>query len=228
MVGAIVLALALVTLATAATGAPAGTAAAPTPTVTELTGGLTPGFSSLSDPDGITTGPDGHVWFTEYSGPGGSSAQSAGPGGVGRVNDDGTVTELVGGKTPGFDPKGGPEAITTGPNGRVWFTEYLDPGRLAIVVEGKVSESTAGVRPGFTANRAPGSVPDGLAVGPGGTVWFTEYNDPGGLGEVVNGTVARAHGRGDAGIQRQPRPRLRHSRDPTATSGSPSRTVPAG
>ena len=189
VIGAVGLALALGTLATAAAGAPAGTAAAPTPTVTELTGGVTPGFSSLSDPDGITTGPDGHVWFTEYSGPGGSSAQNAGPGGVGRVNDDGTVTELVGGKTPGFDPKGGPEAITTGPNGRVWFTEYLDPGRLAIVVEGKVSESTAGVRPGFTANRAPGSVPDGLAVGPGGTVWFTEYNDPGGLGEVVNGTV---------------------------------------
>jgi streptogramin lyase len=181
------LACALGTSTSGAAGRP-GAPAAPTPTVAELTGGVTPGFSADSNPDSITTGPDGHIWFTEFSGPGGSSFQQVGPGAVGRVNDDGSVTELVGGKTPGFDAKGGPEAITTGPDGRLWFAEFLDPGRLAAVIEGKVSEATAGVRPGFTANSSPGSDPDALARGPGGTLWFTEFNDPGRLGEVVNGS----------------------------------------
>jgi streptogramin lyase len=193
-VGLLGLALTLVAFTSDAASGAGAAVGAPTPTVAELTGGVTPGFSANSNPDGITIGPDGHIWFTEFSGPGGSSFQDVGPGGVGRVNDDGSVTELVGGKTPGFDRQGGPEAITTGPDRRLWFAEYLDPGRFGIVIEGKVSESTAGVRPGFTANSSPGSSPDGLTTGPGGSVWFTEYTDPGGLGEVVNGTVHELRG----------------------------------
>lgn len=192
--GLLGLALTLATFASDAAGGPGAAAVVPTPTVTELTGGVTPGFSPRSDPDGITVGPDGHIWFTEFSGPGGSSSQDVGPGGVGRVNDDGSVTELVGGKTPGFDRQGGPEAITTGPDRRLWFAAYLDPGRLGIVIDGKVSELTAGVRPGFTTKSAPGSVPDGLTMGADGSVWFTEYADPGALGEVVNGTIHELRG----------------------------------
>jgi hypothetical protein len=182
-------------------------ASAATPTVTELTGGVTPGFSSDSNPDGITTGPDGHIWFTESSGPGGSRFQQVGPGGVGRVNDDGSVTELVGGATPGFTPKGGPEAITTGPDGRLWFAEYLDPGRLAAVIfittgpdghvwfteyeggrlarindDGTVSEFAAGVTPGFSARAGP----TGITSGPDGRIWFAEC-DRGGIGRITVG-----------------------------------------
>jgi streptogramin lyase len=162
--------------------------AAATPTVAELSGGVTKGFSADSNPDSVTVGPDGHVWFTEFSGPGGSG-QQAGVGAIGRVNDDGSVTELVGGKTPGFDSHAGPEAITTGPDKRLWFTMFLDPGRLGIILDGKVSESTAGVRPGFTADSDPGSDPDTLSAGPAGSMWFSEYQDPGGLAEVTSGGI---------------------------------------
>jgi streptogramin lyase len=192
-VGLLGVALVPATLTADAAGTSRDRAAVATPTVTELTGGGTPGFSADSNPDGITVGPDGHIWFTEYSGPGGSG-QQAGVGGLGRVNDDGSVTELVGGETPGFDRRGGPEAITTGPDKRLWFTMYLDPGRLGIVIDGKVSESTAGVRPGFTANSFPGSGPDALTAGPAGSMWFTEYADPGGLGEVTNGGFRELRG----------------------------------
>ena len=117
-------------LAALATGPAASARAAasrPTPTVSELTGGMTPGFTPNSYPDGITTAPDGHVWFTEYYGANATTTM-VGRGGVGRINDDRTVTELKGGITPGFSAQGGPEAITTGPDGRIWFAEYLDPG----------------------------------------------------------------------------------------------------
>ena len=41
--------------------------------MTEFTGGVTPGFSVDSQPVGITAGPDGNLWFTEYAA-GGSGA----------------------------------------------------------------------------------------------------------------------------------------------------------
>ena len=44
----------------------------PAGVVTEFTGGVTPGFSANSFPTGITAGPDGNMWFTEYSGAAGS------------------------------------------------------------------------------------------------------------------------------------------------------------
>jgi streptogramin lyase len=64
-------------------------------TITDF-GGLTPG----SYPIGITAGPDGNVWFTEFSG----------PAYVGRVTPAGDVTEF---------PSGGSqiEDITSGPDG---------------------------------------------------------------------------------------------------------------
>lgn len=179
---------------------------AATPTVAELTGGVTPGFSANSDPDGITTGPGGHIWFTEFSGPGGSGFDFVGPGGVGRVNDDGTVTELVGGKTPGFSRSGGPEGITSGPGDRIWFAMYLDPGRLGEVINGQVSEFTAGVRAGFSADSGPGSIPGSITTGADGHIWFTAYADPGRLGEVVNGTVRELTGGVTSGFSANRKP----------------------
>ena len=58
---------AAVALALAATGA---TGAAAAPTVTELTGGVTPGFAVNSFPVRIATGNDGNVWFTQLNDPG--------------------------------------------------------------------------------------------------------------------------------------------------------------
>jgi streptogramin lyase len=156
--------------------------AAATPTVSELTGGVTSGFTPNSFPDAITVGPDGHIWFTEFEGPG-ASGQLQGKGAVGRVNDDGSVSELVGGVTSGFDPYGGPEAITTGPDGRIWFGAALDPGWIGEVIDGKASGFTGG-QAGFAANTEPASGPDSITTSADGHIWFTQYNDPGRLGEV--------------------------------------------
>jgi streptogramin lyase len=75
-----------------------------------LSGGIIteyPTPTSGSAPTGITTGPDGALWFTE---------QFANQ--IGRVTTSGAFTEY---RIPfvGTDPFG----ITTGPDGALWFTE---------------------------------------------------------------------------------------------------------
>jgi streptogramin lyase len=140
--------------------------------VVELTGGVSAGFSAGMGPDGITSGPDGHVWFTEFNS----------PGGVARVNRDGSITELIGGVTPGFSFNALPNQITTGPDGHIWFTEsghgYNNgfnastyPGGIARVNDdGSVTEFTGGKTKGLSALAAP----TGITTGPDGNIWFTE------------------------------------------------------
>src|SRR5258706_4936915 len=55
---------------------------------------------------GITRGPDGNLWFTEYA-----------ANRIGRITPNGVVTEFV---VPGV---GAPFAITAGPDGNLWFTD---------------------------------------------------------------------------------------------------------
>jgi hypothetical protein len=56
---------------------------------------------------GITIGPDGNIWFTEFS------ANQ-----IGMITPDGQINEY-----PIPTPNSRPEAITAGPDGNVWFTE---------------------------------------------------------------------------------------------------------
>jgi streptogramin lyase len=61
-----------------------------------------------SAPWGITTGPDGALWFTErYN-----------PGKIGRITTAGAITEF-----PVPTANSVPSGITTGPDGALWFTE---------------------------------------------------------------------------------------------------------
>src|SRR5207302_4789039 len=71
--------------------------------ITEFSAGITAG----SGPYGITAGPDGNLWFTEYFG-----------NRIGRITPAGVVTEFRAGLT-GFTPSG----IAIGPDGNLWFTE---------------------------------------------------------------------------------------------------------
>ena len=59
-----------------------------------------------NSPQGITTGPDGALWFTEYYGK------------IGRITTAGVVTEYPV-PTAGSQPNG----IASGPDGALWFTE---------------------------------------------------------------------------------------------------------
>lgn len=115
---------------------------------------------------GIAVGPEGRIWFTEQ----------APPGRVARVNGDGTVTELVGGVTPGFSANSTPTGIATGPDGKIWFTQQAAPGRVARVNgDGSVTEFTGGTTPGFSAD----GTPTGIVAGRDGAIWFTEQAAPG-------------------------------------------------
>jgi streptogramin lyase len=134
---ALVLALAPATLALAAT-------------ITEFplaTGGF---------PTGITTGPDGNIWFT-----GGRLNQSQ----IGRMSTSGSVTMF-----PLPNAASYPVRIVTGPDGNLWFTEIGGVGRI----------TTAGVVTEFAIPSQIGSpnqiATDGIVVGPDGNLWVTETN----------------------------------------------------
>jgi virginiamycin B lyase len=63
--------------------------------------------TSGGDPEGITEGPDGNVWFTEFAGDK-----------IGRITPQGTITEF-----PVPVPGAAPHQITAGPGDGLWFTE---------------------------------------------------------------------------------------------------------
>jgi streptogramin lyase len=177
---------------TAATVAPAnGTGAtfAPTPTITEYT---VPSVAA-NDLTGIAAGPDGNVWFTEYS----SNA-------IGRITPAGVVSTFpipTAGSIPG--------SITGAPDGALWFTQSGTNQVGRMTTQGGVTEfafpngqntqsgivaTSQGVmfleRPdpsntalGFVLynNGGTGELPlgassglGGIALGPDGNVWYVD------------------------------------------------------
>lgn len=97
----------------------------------------------------VALGPDGNMWFTEYS------ANK-----IGVASVTGTVLHEYIVPTPAS----GPSCMVQGPDGNMWFTEFQANkiGRI----------TTAGV---ITEYNVPGvSGPWGLCVGPDGNLWFTE------------------------------------------------------
>jgi streptogramin lyase len=107
--------------------------------------------TASSQPRWITTGPDGNVWFAEYTG------QK-----IGRISPTGTFTEFL---IPGMGYSQA-EAITTGSDGNLWFTESVRSQIWRLTASGT-----------FTAFSVPtpDSLPVGITAGPDGSLWFTEY-----------------------------------------------------
>jgi virginiamycin B lyase len=105
--------------------------------------------TSTGEPMGITSGPDGNIWFTERS-----------AGNIGRMPPAGEIQEFH------VNGGGGPNGITVGPNGELWFTlEYGDKiGRI----------TTSGTPITQTQLPTPNSRPNQIALGPDGALWFTE------------------------------------------------------
>jgi streptogramin lyase len=101
--------------------------------------------SSVSNPGGITVGPDGALWFTNHDNDS-----------IGRITTGGTVTNFT-------DPSiSQPTGITAGPDGALWFVQNNNSiGR--ITTSGSVSNFTD---PSIFA-------PSGITVGPDGALWFT-------------------------------------------------------
>jgi len=102
-------------------------------------------------PSGITSGPDGNLWFTEQQ-----------VGIIGRLTPAGVITEFTI-PTAGSKPRG----IAAGSDGNLWFTEN---GADQI---GRIT--TAGVITEYPIPSAP-SLPDAITSGPDGNLWFTELS----------------------------------------------------
>jgi streptogramin lyase len=86
-----------------------------------------------------------------------------------------TVTEYTAGLTPG----GGPNAMTRGPDGAMWFSEY-DGGKLGrIAADGTIAEYPPAGRTQLTS----GAHPSGVVAGPDGNIWFSEFGS-GDIGEL--------------------------------------------
>jgi virginiamycin B lyase len=104
--------------------------------------------SKYSEPDGITVGPDGALWFIEYI-----------PDKIGRITTSGTFTEFTN------PTQTNPLLITSGPDGALWFTEPNNNKIGRITTSGAITEY---------ALPHPGSSPEGITAGPDGALWFTE------------------------------------------------------
>jgi streptogramin lyase len=104
---------------------------------------------SGSSPYGITTGPDGNLWFTEWL------ADK-----IGRITPSGTISQF---QIPTATSH--PYGITAGPDGNLWFAEEGGDKIGRITPSGTISEFQTP-----TAN----SSPYGITAGPDGNLWFTE------------------------------------------------------
>jgi streptogramin lyase/lysophospholipase L1-like esterase len=106
-------------------------------------------YPAGTQPLGITTGPDGALWFAD------GLADK-----IGRITTNGDVVEY-----PILTAGGSPIHIAAGPDGALWFTEFGGNRIGRITTDGGVTEfliPTANVRP------------YGIVAGPDGALWFTE------------------------------------------------------
>jgi streptogramin lyase len=102
--------------------------------------------STAHGPEGIATGPDGNLWFTEPSG-----------NAIGRITPTGTITEF-----PLPTPSSNPWRIAAGPDGNLWFTQPAADEVGRITPAGKITEYPL-----------PSS-PQAITAGPDGNLWITE------------------------------------------------------
>jgi streptogramin lyase len=112
-------------------------------------------------PGGITTGPDGNLWFA-----------AEGTGDIGRMTPQGAVTMFdVTGPNPSQSPTDPTfvapvDQITSGPDSALWFTMPFEDRIGRITTDGAPSEFIAG----------PGARPEAITSGPDGHLWFTAAN----------------------------------------------------
>lgn len=118
-----------------------------------------------SDAGGITMGPDGNLWFTMSAELGNEVAM------VGRITPRGVVREF-----PLPRPLSHLNKIIAGPDGNLWFTEASasPDGQRTIGTIGRITPQ--GSLREFVVPGPDDHMPEGLALGPDGALWFTDLN----------------------------------------------------
>jgi virginiamycin B lyase len=101
---------------------------------------------------GITTGPDGNLWFAEYSY-------------IGRITPSGVITTFL---TPTVASRN--VAITAGPDGNLWYTVTVNQNVVGrITHSGGITEFPLDDPAGWSYHS-----PSGITAGPDGNLWFAE------------------------------------------------------
>ena len=131
---------------------PTATANQPTATATPrpMAGVITEfSLSRGAEPNDITIGPDGNLWFTEDNG-----------NRIGRITPAGQIAEY-----PVPTPDSQPNAIIAGSDGNLWFTEPNGNKIGRITPDGQITEYLI---------PTPRSQTYWMIAGPDGNFWFTE------------------------------------------------------
>jgi virginiamycin B lyase len=135
-------------------------------------------FTLVNSPNFITSGPDGNIWFDEYS-----------PAKVGQMTTTGSLLNEF--SVPTIT---GLTFITVGPDNEVWFAAngaVFVPGTHGV---GKVTTGgtvTAYPVPTPVSNPTPG--PLGITAGPDGNLWFTECQAHDIVQETTAGVILAAY-----------------------------------
>jgi streptogramin lyase len=135
-------------------------------TITEFSAGL----SADAEPWGITSGPDGNLWFTEQLG-----------NRIGRITPTGVITEF----STGLSANVLPNQIVLGPDGNLWFTERSFNGGIGrITPAGVITEFSTGTN--VVTGLGLGNGTEAIAVGSDGNIWFTQ---PFSIGRITTAGV---------------------------------------
>jgi virginiamycin B lyase len=132
-----------------------------------------------SDPMAIALGSDGNMWFTD----GGANLEHENL--VGRITPAGKIAEFPF-ATEGVEGPGTPGSIARGVDGDMWFTDVIYHTRYdAYGFIGRVDPdgavTTFAVPTGAADDLPEQSIPDDIALGSDGDMWFTDRgrNDTG-------------------------------------------------
>ncbi|MGA8725208.1 MAG: putative Ig domain-containing protein [Acidimicrobiales bacterium] len=130
----------------------------------------------ISQPEGITTGPDGALWFT-----------NAGNNSIGRITTSGSLSAFFNYATTLIS---GPYGITTGSDGALWFTN--DDNSIGRITTGGLV--TRYLEAGLSG-------PGAITVGPDSALWFTNGT---GVGKFVLADTGGVPGDTPPSITAQP------------------------
>ena len=130
----------------------------------------------ISQPEGITIGPDGALWFT-----------NAGNNSIGRITTSGSVSAFFNYATTLIS---GPYGITTGSDGALWFTN--DDNSIGRITTGGLV--TRYLEAGLSG-------PGAITVGPDSALWFTNGT---GVGKFVLADTGGVPGDTPPSITAQP------------------------
>ena len=119
---------------------------AQSPGITEF-----PITSGYAQPQGIVTGPDGNIWFSEETGSN-----------IGTITPSGTITEYP---LPASSGSVRTVWITVGQDSNLWFSDWGNNAVGKITTSGSVTEYPLA---------ASGSEPYVIVAGPDGRLWFYE------------------------------------------------------